>query len=63
VDKSMVQVDTTDAVTRYRQLELTRRYALERLEESGDAATYRARHAAATGHVVALDWAHRRRAA
>jgi predicted ATPase/transcriptional regulator with XRE-family HTH domain len=47
VDKSMVQVNGTDVVARYRLLEPIRQYALERLEASGEATAYRARHAAA----------------
>jgi transcriptional regulator with XRE-family HTH domain/NADH:ubiquinone oxidoreductase subunit K len=47
VDKSMVLVDATDAVGHYRLLEPVRHYALERLEASGEAARYWARHAAA----------------
>jgi non-specific serine/threonine protein kinase len=47
VDKSMALVGATDAVARYRLLEPIRQYAMERLEASGEAATYRARHAAA----------------
>jgi non-specific serine/threonine protein kinase len=45
VDKSMVLVDTHEAVARYRYLEPIRQYALERLEASGEADTYRERHA------------------
>jgi predicted ATPase/DNA-binding XRE family transcriptional regulator len=49
VDKSMVLVDVDgahDAMARYRLLEPIRQYASERLEVSGEATTYRARHAA-----------------
>jgi non-specific serine/threonine protein kinase len=47
VDKSMVLVDTRQAIARYRFLEPIRQYALERLEASDDADAFRARHAAA----------------
>jgi non-specific serine/threonine protein kinase len=47
VDKSMVLVDTRQAIARYRFLEPIRQYALERLEASDDADEYRARHAMA----------------
>ncbi|SDL65132.1 Predicted ATPase [Nonomuraea maritima] len=43
VDKSLVQVSPDG---RYRMLETIRAYALERLEEAGEAAAYRRRHAA-----------------
>jgi non-specific serine/threonine protein kinase len=45
VDKSMVLVDTRQAVARYRFLEPIRQYASERLNASDDADVYRARHA------------------
>jgi non-specific serine/threonine protein kinase len=47
VDKSMALVVATDNVARYRLLEPIRQYAMERLEASGEAATFRARHATA----------------
>jgi predicted ATPase/transcriptional regulator with XRE-family HTH domain len=47
VDKSLVLVDVRESVARYRLLEPIRRYALQRLEESGEAATCAARHSAA----------------
>ena len=47
VDKSMALVDASDVVARYRLLEPIRQYAMERLEASGEAATYRSRHASA----------------
>jgi non-specific serine/threonine protein kinase len=47
VDRSMVLVEATDTVARYRLLEPIRQYALERLDESGEADALRARHSAA----------------
>ncbi len=47
VDKSMALVEASDSVARYRLLEPIRQYAMERLEASGEAATYRSRHATA----------------
>jgi predicted ATPase/transcriptional regulator with XRE-family HTH domain len=47
VDKSMALADARDGVGRYRLLEPIRQYAEERLEASGEATEYRARHAAA----------------
>jgi predicted ATPase/transcriptional regulator with XRE-family HTH domain len=47
VDRSMVVVDAQGAVARYRLLQPIRQYALEQLESSGEADTYRRRHAAA----------------
>jgi non-specific serine/threonine protein kinase len=47
VDKSMALVDASAAVARYRLLEPIRQYAMERLEASGEAPTYRSRHAVA----------------
>ena len=41
VDKSVALVDASDSVARYRLLEPIRQYALERLETSGEATTYR----------------------
>ena len=46
VDKSMVLMTARDAVARYRLLEPIRQYASERLEASGEASDYAARHAA-----------------
>ncbi len=54
VDKSMVLVDVTDAVGRYRFLEPIRHYALERLEASGEATKYWARHAAASRYFAQI---------
>ncbi len=47
VEKSMVQVDALESVSRYRLLEPIRQYALDRLEASAEGGQYRARHAAA----------------
>ncbi len=47
IDKSLVLVDVRDYVARYRLLEPIRQYALRRLDESGEAGDYTARHAAA----------------
>lgn len=55
VDRSMVLVDASCAVARYRLLEPIRQYAADRLEESGEAATFRARHSSA---MLALVLAH-----
>ena len=44
VDKSLVVADDTGGRTRYRLLETVRQYALEKLGESGEAETVRARH-------------------
>jgi predicted ATPase/DNA-binding CsgD family transcriptional regulator len=44
VDKSLVVADNTAGRMRYRLLETVRQYALEKLGESGDADTVRARH-------------------
>jgi non-specific serine/threonine protein kinase len=52
VDRSLVLVDARDTVARYRLLEPVRQYAAERLEASGESATYRARHAAAMLELV-----------
>jgi non-specific serine/threonine protein kinase len=46
VDKSMVLMDARNAAARYSFLEPIRQYALEKLEASGEADVYRARHAA-----------------
>jgi predicted ATPase/DNA-binding XRE family transcriptional regulator len=54
VDKSMVLVDATDAVGRYRFLGPIRHYALERLEASGEATRYWARHAAASRYFAQI---------
>src|SRR5204863_5106469 len=45
VDKSLVLVDESLGRVRYRMLEMIRQYAQERLEESGETATIRRRHA------------------
>jgi predicted ATPase/DNA-binding XRE family transcriptional regulator len=47
VDRSMVLVDARDTVARYRLLEPIRQYALERLDASGEATEFRARHSSA----------------
>jgi predicted ATPase/transcriptional regulator with XRE-family HTH domain len=52
VDKSMVVVEVRAAVARYGLLEPIRQYALERLEASGEARFYHARHAAALLQLV-----------
>jgi predicted ATPase/class 3 adenylate cyclase/DNA-binding CsgD family transcriptional regulator len=44
VDKSLVVADNAGGQTRYRLLETVRQYALEKLGESGEADTVRARH-------------------
>jgi predicted ATPase/class 3 adenylate cyclase/DNA-binding CsgD family transcriptional regulator len=44
VDKSLVVADNTGGRTRYRLLETVRQYALQKLSESGEADTVRARH-------------------
>ncbi|MBB5168365.1 LuxR C-terminal-related transcriptional regulator [Mycobacterium sp. AZCC_0083] len=44
VDKSLVVAESTSGPTRYRLLETVRQYALEKLGESGQADTIRARH-------------------
>jgi predicted ATPase/class 3 adenylate cyclase/DNA-binding CsgD family transcriptional regulator len=44
VDKSLVVAEHTGGATRYRLLETVRQYALEKLGESGEADTVRARH-------------------
>ncbi len=44
VDKSLVVTDESAGRTRYRLLETVRQYALEKLGESGEADTVRARH-------------------
>jgi predicted ATPase/DNA-binding SARP family transcriptional activator len=47
IDKSMVVADRVDpATTRYRLLETIRDYALARLDEAGETAAFRRRHAA-----------------
>ena len=45
VDRSLVVADTTGAHARYRLLETTRAYALEKLEEVGETQAVRRRHA------------------
>jgi non-specific serine/threonine protein kinase len=52
VDRSLVLVDARRAVARYRLLEPVRQYAAECLEGSGEAAAFRARHAAAMLELV-----------
>jgi predicted ATPase len=47
VDKSLVEVETTGRVTRYRLLETIRHYAAERLSESGETLQVSASHAGA----------------
>jgi non-specific serine/threonine protein kinase len=47
VDKSMVVVHANASTARYHLLEPIRQYALERLEEAGEGAEYRSRHAEA----------------
>ena len=44
IDKSLVVAENTTGRTRYRLLETVRQYALEKLGESGEADTVRARH-------------------
>ena len=44
VDKSLVVAENTSGATRYRLLETVRQYALEKLGESGEADSVRARH-------------------
>ena len=44
VDKSLVVADDVRGRTRYRMLETVRQYAQEKLSDSGEAATVRARH-------------------
>jgi predicted ATPase len=46
VAKSLVQVSESDGVARYRLLETVRAYAFEHLQNTGEAVTVRARHAA-----------------
>ncbi len=45
VDKSLVQFESVDGEGRYRFLEVVRQYAAERLDESGETQSVRARHA------------------
>ncbi len=44
VEKSLVMLDESDAVARYKMLETIRDYALEKLEQAGDTAATAARH-------------------
>ena len=44
IDKSLIVAENTTGRTRYRLLETVRQYALEKLGESGEADTVRARH-------------------
>ncbi len=60
VDRSLVLVDARSVVARYRLLEPVRQYAAERLEASGESATFKARHAAA---MLELAFAHQAGAA
>jgi non-specific serine/threonine protein kinase len=53
VEKSMVVMDARGHAARFRLLEPIRQYALELLDNSGEAATYRARHAAALVELAA----------
>ncbi|RDH75942.1 LuxR family transcriptional regulator [Mycolicibacterium moriokaense] len=56
VDKSLVVAESVSGPTRYRFLETVRQYGLEKLGESGDAATVRTRHRDYYLHIaVALD--------
>jgi predicted ATPase len=45
VAKSLVEVDTNAAVARYRLLNTTKAYALQKLQETGEHVTYQRRHA------------------
>ena len=45
VDKSLVVMEPGDGVARYRLLETVRQYGLDRLEEHGELARYKQRHA------------------
>ncbi len=45
VDKSLVNADVSQGIASYRLLETTRAYALERLHEAGQVATFSMRHA------------------
>jgi predicted ATPase/DNA-binding CsgD family transcriptional regulator len=51
VDKSLVAAEESHGITRYRLLETIRQYALEKLSDSGEADTVRARH---SDHYCAL---------
>ena len=46
VDKSLVRLDDSGAASRYRMLETIREFALDRLEQGGEAAEIRCAHAA-----------------
>jgi predicted ATPase/class 3 adenylate cyclase/DNA-binding CsgD family transcriptional regulator len=54
VDKSLVVADNTGGRMRYRLLETVRQYALEKLGESGEADTVRARHRNYYGAMAAV---------
>jgi predicted ATPase/DNA-binding CsgD family transcriptional regulator len=54
VDKSLVMAETTRGRTRYRLLETVRQYALEKLGESAEADTVRARHRDHYAQIAAL---------
>ena len=56
MSKSLVIADTTHARARYRLLETIRAYGQVRLEEAGEAATVRARHAAWCVGLVERAW-------
>jgi non-specific serine/threonine protein kinase len=55
VDKSMLIVESRSGAARYRMLEPIRQYALELLDNSGEASSLRARHAAALVERVQRD--------
>jgi predicted ATPase/class 3 adenylate cyclase/DNA-binding CsgD family transcriptional regulator len=54
IDKSLVAADDSKGRTRYRLLETVRQYALEKLDESGEADGVRSRHRAHYTAVAAL---------
>jgi predicted ATPase/DNA-binding XRE family transcriptional regulator len=57
VDRSLVLVDASETVARFRLLEPVRQYAAERLEASGESAIFRARHAATLLDLVSTEQA------